>query len=177
MVSILRLGVLDAEVIYHEGECDGVCFMFKQTRCVWCLVVSVLGEVSDESVLGQFAFYYDSVVVVCILTHVVFVDDVRREVVELYSHVLGLGQGGAKVKVLDVCRHESGQRITDDSIKKDFYEREGSGMCCRFAAVLYLVATNSSTYKVDGFSFFDFGANLGVIVRRLLVGWNVSTLD
>ena len=34
--------------------------------------------------------------------------------------------------------------ITDDSIEKDFYEREGSGMCRRFAAVLYLVAPNSS---------------------------------
>ena len=106
-----------------------------------------------------------------------FFDDVRREVAELYAHVLGLGQRCAKIKVLDVRRHKSGLGITDDCIEKDFYEREGSGVCRCFAAVLDLVATNSSTDSVYGFTIFDFGADLGVVVRRLLVCWNVCTLD
>ena len=121
VVSVGFFLVFDAEVIHHQCECHGVALMSEQTRCVGSLVIAVCGQMLDQPVLSQAASLWQAVyalvdlhddgVPLDVLPHLVLVDDISRNVVEVDAHILRCGQWCAEVEILDVSGHELGAFI------------------------------------------------------------------
>ena len=55
MVGVVFMDVFDSEVIYYEGECDGVGDMLPQAGRVGDFKISVWGEVFLEGHVREFA--------------------------------------------------------------------------------------------------------------------------
>jgi hypothetical protein len=116
MLGVVAAGVLDSEVINNQTEHDGTGSMGEETVRVFCSYVAVLGEMLDESIVGElaslgktvhsFADFNEDVSIVDEGLELVLFHDAGGNYFDWDSHVLVVLHGSVQVEVFDVDRHE-----------------------------------------------------------------------
>ena len=174
VVGVLASFVLHAEVVHDERKRDGARLVNEETARVWALVVAVLRQVGNESILCELSRVWQSVHAFADFDQNFTVDSEARKIVALLDvfgnllevdvHVDGRVHGRAEVVVLDVDRHPVGI-FGDDGVEKKLDCGERGGERGAVLVVLDAIAADSATNTVVELAVFHLQFHLRVVVR------------